>query len=175
MMRMAKLFIAATPGDHLAKNIYRIIGVLTAVAVFGPIFALTGYLAAPRLEAILFPILRASIVPGSVIRNDGLRICWETNFTKLREGIPAYMTFLFHTGDEWIPMVVSRPDGSLFGLFGFPRHHIGDSWTSPFCLGLPHGVDKTKPITIQGTIVYQVWHGFYQPEQLLPTMEVPGE
>lgn len=155
-----------------SSGLAKILGAFVAISFVVPPVLFVSYIAAPRLEGLFFPILDARFVVDSVSR-DANRICWDTSFTKLRTGTPAFISFEIVDGATRIPAAAYKIGGKPLSTFAFANHPKGASWTSRYCAGLPDPI-KNDALSIEGYASYQVWHRLWDPEQILPTFEVPS-
>lgn len=157
------------PGTGIAK----IVGTLLAIILCSALFIPTAWLAAPRLEGNIAPIIRPSFVAGSVMRNERA-LCWNMDFVKRRAAIPVYINFFVVDGRNRIPLAAYKPsNGPLLSTFGFADHQPGTSWTSRYCAQLPPTI-RQDSLTIEGVASYQTWNPLWRVEQAMPIFEVPG-
>lgn len=151
--------------------IAKIIGLSFALLLCIIVLVPTTYLAAPRIEGYFLPIVKASFVSGSVMRNDRT-LCWDLDFKKQRTGIPEYINFFVVDGRDRTPLAAYKPGGPLLSTYGFANRPPGRTWTSRYCVALPPTLEHDV-LNIQGIAVYQTWNPLWPAQQSMPSFEVP--
>jgi hypothetical protein len=159
---------ADSQSTGLAKSAGFCIAVMLLTGIMFPVI----WLAAPRLQGFIAPIVKASFVAGSVMRNDRT-LCWDVDFVKLRVGIPEYINFFVVSGRDRVPLAAYKPGGPLLSTFAFENRPPGSVWTSRYCVALPPLIQHDA-LDIQGLAIYQTWNPFWPTQQAMPEFEVPA-
>lgn len=176
-MSKAQTALAISAGFLIGMFFLTVVGVLA-------------YLAGPRIEGFLFPIVKAEHIAGSVER-DKDSLCWSTFVTKLHWGDPAYFQY-------WIerPAVLTDKNGKStsvnveiptapYRLINGERKYmartgfltnqdIGAKWETRFCIDVPHDISTNDYFTVLGEGFYDVPHHLWRVPVELPSFFVPG-